>query len=195
MIVSNILISARCHKRLLRGCNREWVLGDGSVAKNCSTAWRVAKRGSTEAGAQRETSMRNGFATVMLAFWWFSSLAAAYAECAPGTLQGQYIFSGRGFIEPLAPTVQRVHSGFFVFDGIGDLSGRETSSRGGAVATGQTLKGKYTLSADCTGTIVMRSLAIPNLQTHWDIFVTADGRKANMIRTDPGSMAVRNFEK
>ena len=98
---------------------------------------------------------------------------AANAECSPATLNGQYIFSGRGFIEPLAPTVQRVHSGIFVFDGAANLSGRETSSRGGNVARGQALKGSYTLNADCTGTITMDSLARLNLQTHWDIFVAS----------------------
>lgn len=139
--------------------------------------------------------MRNSLVACTLALCWTTNLASAHAECSPGTLQGQYIFSGRGFIEPLAPTVQRVHSGYFVFDGAGNLAGKETSSRGGTIAGGQTLKGTYALSADCSGEIIMDSLALPHLQTHWDIFVTADGKKANMICTDAGSMAVRSFEK
>ena len=39
------------------------------------------------------------------------------------------------------------------------------------------------------------AVAMPNLQTHWDVFVTADGNKANMIRTDPGAMSFRSLEK
>jgi hypothetical protein len=53
----------------------------------------------------------------------------ANADCSLSTLQGRYIFSGRGFIEPLAPNVQRVHAGYYVFDGAGVVSGKETSSR------------------------------------------------------------------
>ncbi|MGV7217298.1 hypothetical protein [Bradyrhizobium sp. UFLA05-112] len=120
---------------------------------------------------------------------------AASAECSPQTLQGQYIFSARGFIEPLAPNVQRVHSGLLVFDGVAKLSGAETSSRGGKIAREQRLKGTYTLNGDCAGRITIDSLALPNLQTHWDVFVTADGKKASMIRTDPGSMSVRSLER
>jgi hypothetical protein len=139
--------------------------------------------------------MRNSLVAIALAFCGITNSSSLHAECSTGTLQGQYIFSGRGFIEPLAPTVQRVHSGYFVFDGAGNLSGKETSSRGGTIANGQTLKGTYALNADCSGQIIMDSLALPHLQTHWDIFATADGKKANMIRTDAGSMAVRSFEK
>jgi hypothetical protein len=43
--------------------------------------------------------------------------------------------------------------------------------------------------------MTMVSLADPKLQTHYDIFVAEDGRKASMIRTDPGSMALRTLEK
>jgi hypothetical protein len=123
------------------------------------------------------------------------AVSSAYAECSPSILRGKYIFAGRGFIEPLAPTVQRVHSGIYVFDGVSKVSGKETSSRGGHIAREQMLKGTYTLSNDCSGIMTLVSLADPRLQTHYDIFVTEDGRKASMIRTDPGSMALRTLEK
>jgi hypothetical protein len=127
--------------------------------------------------------------------WSLLALSPARAECSPSLLRGQYVFAGRGFIEPLAPNVQRVHSGIYRFDGVSNVSGKETSSRGGYVAREQALKGTYTLSTDCSGTMTMVSLANPGLQTHYDIFVTEDGRKARMIRTDPGSMALRTLEK
>lgn len=127
--------------------------------------------------------------------WLFFAPSAAWSDCAPKTLAGQYIFLGRGFVEPLAPTVQRVHSGIYVFDGVANVLGKETSSRGGSVTREQKLTGTYTLNADCTGSMTMISLFDPKLRTHYDIFVTEDGRKANMIRTDPGSMAVRIFER
>lgn len=127
--------------------------------------------------------------------WFLLALSSAHAECSSSILRRQYIFTGRGFIEPLAPTVQRAHSGIYIFDGISNVSGKETSSRSGQVAREQTLKGTYTLSSDCSGTMTMVSLADPKLRTHYDIFVTEDGRKARMIRTDPGSMALRTLEK
>jgi hypothetical protein len=123
------------------------------------------------------------------------ALSQAHAECSPSTLRGQFIFTGRGFIEPLAPTIQRVHAGTYLFDGVSNVSAKETSSRGGHVVQGQTLKGSYTLNADCSGTMTFGSLADPKLHTHYDVFVTEDGRKASMIRTDPGSMALRTLEK
>jgi hypothetical protein len=123
------------------------------------------------------------------------SPSVAWSTCAPNTLTGQYIFLGRGFLEPLSPTVQRVHAGIYVFDGVANVLGRETSSRGGNVSREQKLTGTYTLNADCSGSITMISLFDPKLSTHYDIFVTDDGRKANMIRTDPGSMAVRTIER
>ncbi len=121
--------------------------------------------------------------------------SVAWSDCTPKTLAGQYIFLGRGFIEPLAPTAQRVHSGVYVFDGVADVLGKETSSRRGIVTREQKLTGTYTLNPDCTGSMTMISLVDPKLRTHYDIFVTDDGRKANMIRTDPGSMAVRTIER
>jgi hypothetical protein len=127
--------------------------------------------------------------------WCVLALSSAHADCSPSLLRGQYIFAGRGFIEPLAPNVQRVHSGVYIFDGVSNVSGKETSSRGGYIARAQALKGSYTLNTDCSGTMTMVSLADPRLQTHYDIFVTEDGRKAQMIRTDPGSMALRVLEK
>jgi hypothetical protein len=104
-------------------------------------------------------------------------------------------FLARGFIEPLAPNVQRVHAGYYVFDGAGAVSGNETSSRGGNIAREQTLQGKYTPRTDCAGTMTMTSQFDPKQQTHYAFFVSEHGIRANMIRTDAGSMAVRTLEK
>ena len=135
------------------------------------------------------------FLAFIVTSWFLIAPSVAGPVCAPKILAGQYIFLGRGFIEPLAPAVQRVHSGIYVFDGVANVLGKETSSRGGNVTREQKLTGTYTLNADCTGSMTMISLFDPKLRTHYDIFVTDDGRKANMIRTDPGSMAVRTIER
>ena len=38
-----------------------------------------------------------------------ASPIAAQEQCSVGTLNGQYVFTGRGFIEAVEPGVQRVH--------------------------------------------------------------------------------------
>jgi hypothetical protein len=78
---------------------------------------------------------------------------------------------------------------------VANVLGKETSSRRGNVTREQKLTGTYTLNPDWTGSMTMISLIEPKLRTHYDIFVTDDGRKANMIRTDSGSMAVRIIER
>lgn len=120
--------------------------------------------------------------------------ARTQAQCSAQTLNGQYIFTGRGYIEPDDPEVQRVHRGLLVFDGAGNVSGKQSSSRGGKIGR-EKPQGTYTLNADCSGTMTFGPVANPGAQVHWDVYVTQDGRMGHMIRTDPGSMAVRSFEK
>jgi hypothetical protein len=120
--------------------------------------------------------------------------AVAQAQCSTQTLKGQYVFTGRGYIEPDDPGVQRVHRGVFVFDGAGNVSGKQSSSRGGKIGR-EKPQGTYTLDVDCSGTMTFGPVANPGAQIHWDVYVTQDGRMGHMIRTDAGSMAVRTFEK
>lgn len=123
-----------------------------------------------------------------------SRSALAAAPCAAGTLKGQYVFAGRGFIEALEPGVQRMHYGVFVFDGSGRMTGRQSSSRGGKIGR-ESLEGSYTLGGDCAGSMSFSFVAKPHTTTHWDLYVTSDGRKGHIIRMDDGNMAVRSFEK
>jgi hypothetical protein len=118
----------------------------------------------------------------------------AQTQCSTQILKGQYIFAGRGFIEPGEPGVERVHRGVLVFDGTGNVSGKQSSSRAGKIGH-EKLQGTYKLDADCTGTMTFGSVANPGGQIHWDVYATQDGRTGHMIRTDNGSMAVRSFEK
>lgn len=120
--------------------------------------------------------------------------AMALSTCSPATLSGQYVFTGRGFIEPLEPGIQRLHYGIFVFDGSGKLSGKQSSSRGGRIGR-EILEGTYTLNPDCSGTMTFRFVGRPESDTRWDMYVTTDGRTGHIIRTDDGTMAVRSFQK
>jgi hypothetical protein len=116
-----------------------------------------------------------------------SVISAAQAQCNTTTLQGQFVFTGRGFIEAAEPGIQRVHYGVFVFDGAGKLTGKQSSSRGGKIGREQ-LEGSYTIDADCTGK--MEFGTVPN---HGGL--TEDHKRGHIIRMDEGSMAVRSFEK
>jgi hypothetical protein len=76
--------------------------------------------------------MGRRIASGLICFCLLTSVAQAQAErCTTETLQGRYVFTGRGFIEPGEPGIQRVHYGVFVFDGTGKFSGKQSSSRGG----------------------------------------------------------------
>src|SRR5262249_26099461 len=129
---------------------------------------------------------------VLLAFT--STACFAEAPCGVSSLSGRYVFTGRGFIEAIEPGVQRVHYGVLRFDGKGKLTGKQSSSRGGKIGR-EKLEGVYTLDEDCTGTLAFNSILNPAAQTHWDLYVTADGKRGHIIRMDQGNMAVRSFEK
>ena len=76
--------------------------------------------------------MRTLFLITLLALS-ASASAAAEETCNLGSLQGRYVFTGRGFIEAVQPGIQRVHYGVFVFDGAGKFVGKQSSSRGGKI--------------------------------------------------------------
>ena len=87
--------------------------------------------------------MRTLFSITLLTL---SASANAMSEetCNVGSLQGRFVFTGRGFIEAVQPGVQRVHYGIFVFDGAGKFAGKQSSSRGGKIGR-EELEGTYTL--------------------------------------------------
>ena len=123
-----------------------------------------------------------------------AAATSAQAQCSPQTLKGQYVLAGRGYIEPGDPGVERVHRGLLIFDGAGNVSGKQSSSRAGKIGH-EKLQGNYTRDADCSGTMTFGSVAKPGAQIHWDFYVTQDGRMGEMLRTDNQSMAVRSFQK
>ena len=135
-----------------------------------------------------------GAAFVLVILGGMPMICLGQQDCSTGTLKGQYVFTGRGFIEKLEPGVQRMHYGVFIFDGAGKFTGKQSSSRGGKIGR-EKLAGTYTMEADCSGTMSFGSYLNPGGQIHWDVYVTGDGRKGHMIRMDEGNMAVRSFEK
>ena len=117
-----------------------------------------------------------------------------YAGCSLATLSGQYVLSGRGFIEPGDPGVPRVHRGILAFDGAGKVAGKQTSSRAGKIGH-EAPQGTYTVNDDCSGTMTFGSVAKASSQVHWDIYISEGAKFVEMIRTDDGSMAVRHLRR
>jgi hypothetical protein len=114
----------------------------------------------------------------------FSEVCAAEPDCSVNKLQGHYVFNGQG---------TNLHYGIFDFDGIGNFSGKQTSIREARRTAHENLVGTYSVNADCTGTMIMDGQ--PGGTAHWDVFVTSDGKKGRMIRTDTGARGVRTFEQ
>jgi hypothetical protein len=108
---------------------------------------------------------------------------AAQEQCSAAKLQGRYVVTGHGM---------NLHYGALDFDGAGKFRGKQTSLRH-AVAQRENLSGTYTLDADCTGTLTLEGQL--GGTAHWDVFVTQDGKKGRMIRTDSGATGVRTFEQ
>jgi hypothetical protein len=132
------------------------------------------------------TSCAIGASLILGCFALISPKAQGAQEtCSVGKLQGHYIFAGQG---------TNVHYGAFDFDGAGKFLGKQTSLREMSTSLQrETLTGTYTLDADCAGTMLLEGeLGGP---AHWDIYVTNDGKKGRMIRTDAGTTGVRTFEQ
>lgn len=123
-------------------------------------------------------------AGLLLACFLTSSTHATEPACSVEKLQGRYVFNGQG---------TNLHYGIFDFDGDGNFLGKQTSFRQTNNAQRETLRGTYTLNADCTGAMVMDGQL--GGTAHWDIFVTTDGKKGRMIRTDAATKGVRTFEQ
>jgi hypothetical protein len=129
-------------------------------------------------------SCATGASLVLGGFLLISPIAyGAQEQCTVGKLQGRYVFTGQG---------TNLHYGAFDFDGAGKFLGKQTSLRH-AIARRENLSGTYTLDADCTGTITLEGQR--GGTAHWDVFVTQDGKKGRMIRTDSGTTGVRTFEQ
>jgi hypothetical protein len=110
------------------------------------------------------------------------SAHGAPQQCSVKNLSGRYVFSGQG---------THLHEGAFAFDGNGTFTGKQTSVRDTEFAQRETLHGTYTLDADCTGVMVMEGQQ--GGTAHWDVFITEDGKKGRMVRTDAGATGVRDF--
>jgi hypothetical protein len=132
----------------------------------------------------RTTTLTIGASLILGACWLITPIAhGAQPTCSVEKLQGRYVFTGQGI---------NLHYGAFDFDGTGKFSGKQTSLRH-KTSLREALSGTYTLDADCTGTMTLEGQL--GGTAHWDVFVTSDGKKGRMIRSDSGTSGVRTFEQ
>ena len=137
-------------------------------------------------GTTALTSFTVGATLVLGGYFVIAPTARAAQEaCSIGNLKGRYVFTGQGTNQ---------HYGAFEFDGAGKFLGKQTSLRyAGVLHQREAIHGTYTMDADCTGTMTMEGQL--GGTAHWDVFVTADGKKGRMIRSDAGTQGVRTFEQ
>ena len=118
--------------------------------------------------------------------------AAGNERCSLGTLQGEYLVTGRADArsdEP-DPTYPRVAIGVWTFDGKGGVTGFNTQSAGGVISRGS-FSGTYAFDpSNCTST-----LELGMKPAHWDLFMTAEGSEGAAVRTDNGNIATRYIKK
>lgn len=117
---------------------------------------------------------------------------AQAGACSLGTLQGEYLFTGRGdratgVVETNFP---KIFAGVYTFNGDGTMSALTSLSFGGEIHRWGTFTATYTLNPDCTGTV-----HFVEANTSWDLWVMRDGSEGNLIRTDEPNIATRSFKK
>jgi hypothetical protein len=116
------------------------------------------------------------------------SLAASATpqKCSLATLNGTYLFRASGFIQigatAFGPSFgPYVDNGRVTSDGKGNLTGVDSGNINGTVFQNRPLSGAYTLDSNCAGSAKVSGLSI-------DIQVSRDGRRLNLIATQPSSV-------
>jgi cephalosporin-C deacetylase-like acetyl esterase len=101
--------------------------------------------------------------------------------CTDQTLVGRYGFTGEGFFATSNTFLPAADVGVFVSDGQGKISGSDTLSSGGQIAS-RTFMATYKVNSDCTGTAALQfnGLAV-------DVAIVLDdrGREVRALQTNP----------
>jgi len=114
-----------------------------------------------------------------------SVVPQAHAEetegCTNQTLVGRYGFTGEGFFTGSNTFIPAADVGVFVSDGQGKISGSDTLSSGGQIAS-RTFMATYKVNSDCTGTAALQfnGLAV-------DVAIVLDdrGHEVRALQTNP----------
>ena len=115
--------------------------------------------------------------------------ASSRAKCSVATLKGTYLFAQNGV--EIKGDEQRPFAiaGYDVFDGNGEVKGHASANFNGKITRSkEPLPGRYTLKADCTGTLTFRD------GTRYDIFIAPDGSMFTFVHTNP-ELVSASFEQ
>ena len=119
-----------------------------------------------------------------------STKSLAAPKCSASTLRGVYghHFTGVFFISPSTP-VPLASVGRTIFDGAGGITGNDTNSFGGTVASFE-LTGTYSVNEDCTGTMTVNEsgFAISS-----NFVIVEEGKQILAVEINPGSVASGNL--
>jgi hypothetical protein len=121
----------------------------------------------------------------------------ASTGCTDATLTGNYAFNFSGFgtrvaNQPKGSEVPLVAVGVFGFDGTGNHSASFTLVQNGAVLTGNTASGTYTVNSDCTGSITWTAGTFAG--TPFNIAVINGGAEMFGIETDTEAGVTATFD-
>jgi hypothetical protein len=109
--------------------------------------------------------------------------------CSKATLQGTYAYTNTGVLTaPPALAGPFAGVGVQIFDGDGTTTGAAWVSQNGNILQ-VTLKGTYTVNADCTGTLSLQ-IAPVGITTQSFLVIDQSGREFRAINTDPPGQAV-----
>jgi hypothetical protein len=104
---------------------------------------------------------------------------ASRAKCSEATLKGTYLFAQNGV--EIKGNDQRPFAiaGYDVFDGNGEVKGLASANFNGQTFRNEPLPGRYSVKANCTGTLTFTN------GTRYDTFIAPDGSKFAFVRTNP----------
>ena len=105
---------------------------------------------------------------------------AAGTKCSEATLHGTYLFAYDEVEIKGNDQIPVAVAGYEVFDGNGKVKGHASANFNGKITRSkEPLPGRYTLKANCTGTLTFRD------GTRYDIFIAPDGSMFTFVRTNP----------
>jgi hypothetical protein len=145
---------------------------EGEVTTGAGTEGDVTTGTDPEDEAETDPTMEGDVAA-----------GAAAATCSVATLDGTYLFAYQGFTVKGNPRGPFALAGFEVYDGQGNVLSVSTSSSNGKIDRNVRTKGKYTVNANCTGSVRYSD------GTHYDQFLAPGGSTFVFIQTNPGTVA------
>ena len=113
--------------------------------------------------------------------------------CSPGSLQGNYADQASASLIPggLAPAAC---TGIVTFDGKGNLTARESHSFNGFIVPVANYTGTYTMSADCSGTMTLKSVE-QGFTSKQNFVVTQDNKEILYVVQDEGVVSFGAMKK